>query len=418
MKVQEGAHLAVGLVRNARPGIIIAPVIPPGRRHRGDPALHGHACSPDLLRTLPQGIENAHPGDGNPFVIVFMGGDWLESMANPGGWGFYVWRHAGWRLRNLLGRRLEGLMQQERAFGQLAVKGLQLLDFADQAGAGPAHELPAFQTGLLIKRHPAWPVHASGRSEEAPRGHLFHSRPEGSLVLVARGELPLQRQDGGHSRGPQGSHPKSGALARNDSSPRRRFHDHPPIERRQGARFDDLLGGQIGRAHLDGVRAQQGGHECGFPIEDAPGKDHATVLEQGWLAPFEVQHHLRQGQRAMLPHVAAGLVPLADHVTDARFQGEPEQVSIGGDVRDLDAAFQQFSYGGEVPSGDPDKTGPMSLYPSQMRLPERVLCQRHDVHRIRAPVHDLRQASQPPVTGLRVHHAQGDGGQSAGIGHP
>src|ERR1039457_5916934 len=101
----------------------------------------------------------------------------------------------------------------------------------------------------------------------------------------------------------------------------------------------------------------------------------------------------------MLAHVAAGLIPLADHVPDARFQGEPEQVSIGGDVRDLYAAFHQFSYGGEVSSGDPDKTGPVLLYPGQMRLTERVLCQRHNIHRIRAPAHDLRQASQLMVTG-------------------
>jgi hypothetical protein len=53
-----------------------------------------------------------------------------------------------------------------------------------------------------------------------------------------------------------------------------------------------------------------------------------------------------------------------------------------------------------------------------MGLPERVLYQRHDIHRIRAPVHDLRQASQPLVTGPRVHQAKGDGGQSAGLGDP
>jgi hypothetical protein len=42
----------------------------------------------------------------------------------------------------------------------------------------------------------------------------------------------------------------------------------------------------------------------------------------------------------MLPHVAASLVALADHVPDASFQGKPEQVSIRGDVHDLYAAFQ------------------------------------------------------------------------------
>ena len=114
-------------------------------------------------------------------------------MANSGGWGFHVQRRNGWRFGNFPGRSLEGLMQQERAFGHLAVKCLQLLDLADKAATGPAHELPAFQTGLLIQKHPAWPVHTSGRGEEAPRSHLFHSRPEGALILVASGKLPLQR---------------------------------------------------------------------------------------------------------------------------------------------------------------------------------------------------------------------------------
>ena len=84
------------------------------------------------------------------------------------------------------------LMQGKCPFGQLAMKRLQRLCFPDQSGAGPAHELPAFQAGPLIQRHPAWSVHASGRSEEAPRCHLFYSHAEGVLVLVTRGKLPLQ----------------------------------------------------------------------------------------------------------------------------------------------------------------------------------------------------------------------------------
>ena len=76
-------------------------------------------------------------------------------------------------------------MQQKRAFGKLAVKGLQLPDLTDEACAGPTHELPAFQRALLIQGRPAGPVHASGRSEEAPRSHLLHLGPEGGLVLVA-----------------------------------------------------------------------------------------------------------------------------------------------------------------------------------------------------------------------------------------
>ena len=83
-------------------------------------------------------------------------------------------------------------MQQETTFGQLAVKGLQLLDLMDETGAGPTHELPAFQTAPLIQSLPAWPIHASGRREEAPRSHLLHARPERDLVLVTRCKLPLQ----------------------------------------------------------------------------------------------------------------------------------------------------------------------------------------------------------------------------------
>jgi hypothetical protein len=206
-------------------------------------------------------------------------------------------------------------------------------------------------------------------------------------------------------------------LARNDRSPRRRFHDHPLIEGRQGARFNDLPGGQIGRAHLDGVGAEQAGHKSGFPIEDAPRQDHPTVLEQGWMTTFEVQHHLRQGERAMLPYVAAGLVALANHVADARFQGELQQGLIRGDIHDADAALQQFFYGGEISSGDPDKTGSVLLYPGQMRFPEWVLGQGDDIHCVRACAHDLRQAYQPAITGLGIHQAEGDGGQSAGIGN-
>src|SRR5208337_83644 len=43
MEVQEGAHLAVSLVRNERAGIIKTLVIPPGRRNQGNPAFHGQA---------------------------------------------------------------------------------------------------------------------------------------------------------------------------------------------------------------------------------------------------------------------------------------------------------------------------------------------------------------------------------------
>ena len=84
MKVHEGAHLAVGLVRDARPRIIKAVVIPPGRRHQGNAALHGQACRPDLFRTLAKGIEDAHPGDGHPVAIVSQAGGALRSRPTPG----------------------------------------------------------------------------------------------------------------------------------------------------------------------------------------------------------------------------------------------------------------------------------------------------------------------------------------------
>ena len=45
----------------------------------------------------------------------------------------------------------------------------------------------------------------------------------------------------------------------------------------------------------------------------------------------------------MLPHMAAGLIPLADHVSDARFKGEPQQGLIRSDIHDLHATFYQFS---------------------------------------------------------------------------
>ena len=44
--------------------------------------------------------------------------------------------------------------------------------------------------------------------------------------------------------------------------------------------------------------------------EDASGQDQATVLAQRWVAPFQIQHHLSQGEGAVWPHVAAGLIPL------------------------------------------------------------------------------------------------------------
>ncbi|OGQ97724.1 MAG: hypothetical protein A2521_02125 [Deltaproteobacteria bacterium RIFOXYD12_FULL_57_12] len=68
LKVQEGANFAVSLVQNERAGIIKKLVIPPGRRNQGDPAFHGPACSPDLFRTFPQGVDNTHASDGNPFM--------------------------------------------------------------------------------------------------------------------------------------------------------------------------------------------------------------------------------------------------------------------------------------------------------------------------------------------------------------
>jgi hypothetical protein len=51
--------------------------------------------------------------------------------------------------------------------------------------------------------------------------------------------------------------------------------------------------------------------------------------------------------------VATGLVALADHVSDARFQGEFQQTLVGGDIHDPYAAFQEISYRSEIPSGDP-----------------------------------------------------------------
>ena len=42
-KVQEGAHLAVSLFRREGAGIIKELVIPPGRRHQGNPAFHSQA---------------------------------------------------------------------------------------------------------------------------------------------------------------------------------------------------------------------------------------------------------------------------------------------------------------------------------------------------------------------------------------
>ncbi len=62
-----------------------------------------------------------------------------------------------------------------------------------QWGGGVGSE-KVYASGRKIhcQRHIAWPVLTSGRSEEAPRGHLLHSRPEGGLVLVACCKLPLQ----------------------------------------------------------------------------------------------------------------------------------------------------------------------------------------------------------------------------------
>ena len=83
-------------------------------------------------------------------------------------------------------------MQQKRTFGHFAMEGRQVQDLSDEAGAGPTHELPAFQADPLIQRRPAWFVHASGRSEEAPRRHLFYSRAKRGLVLATRCKLSLQ----------------------------------------------------------------------------------------------------------------------------------------------------------------------------------------------------------------------------------
>jgi len=82
-------------------------------------------------------------------------------------------------------------MQQERAFGQFVVKGLQVPDLTDEAGAGPTHELSTFQTGLLIQRLPVRPVHSACRSQKASRSHLFHSGSGRGFVQVTRCQLPF-----------------------------------------------------------------------------------------------------------------------------------------------------------------------------------------------------------------------------------
>jgi len=206
-------------------------------------------------------------------------------------------------------------------------------------------------------------------------------------------------------------------VARNSGSPRNRFQNHPLVERCQSPCFNDLPGCQIGGAHLDGVRTQHGGQECGLPIEDSPGKNHATVLKKGRHAPPEVHQHLRMRERAVLSHVAAGLISLADHILDTGFQGEPQQGLIRSDIHDPYAAFDQLSYRGKIAACDHDKTGSMFLYPGQLRFPERVFQQRDDIHGIRTPGHDLRQASQLAVKRFRVHQAKSDGGQASGIGN-
>ena len=114
-KVQEGAHLAIGLVRNLGPGIIEKRMIPSRRRNQGNPALHRHACRQDLLRALPQGIEDTHPGDGYPSPMVSGGDDRLPSMADCGVWHTLVF----------LTRPFKWLMQFKIAFGQLAMEGRQ-----------------------------------------------------------------------------------------------------------------------------------------------------------------------------------------------------------------------------------------------------------------------------------------------------
>ena len=162
---------------------------------------------------------------------------------------------------------------------------------------------------------------------------------------MARSKLPFQSQDCGHSRSSQGAHAQSGALARNDGSSRRRFDQHPLIERRQGARFHGLTRGQISRAHLDAIGTEQAGDEGGFPIINSSGQNKFTVPRQDWLATFEVQNHLRQRECGMLSHMAAGFITLADHISNSRFQGEFQQGIIRGDIHDGDAALQQFSDG-------------------------------------------------------------------------
>ncbi len=170
------------------------------------------------------------------------------------------------------------------------------------------------------------------------------------------------------------------------------------------------MGGKVRGTHLNGICAKHGGHECSFPVEDTPCKDHTKVSGQGWVARFEVQNHLSEGEYAMLSHVAACLVPFADHIPDTCFKGMPQQGLIRCDIHDLDAAFHQFSYGRKITSRDPDKAGSVFFYPGQLGIPERVFRQRHDIHCIRPCSHDLRQPSQPIMKGLLVHQAQGDGG--------
>ena len=67
-----------------------------------------------------------------------------------------------------------------------------------------------------------------------------------------------------------------------------------------------------------------------------------TVPEQGGHTPFQYQHHLCKGERTVLAHMAAGLIPLADYVADARFKGELQQRLVRSDIDDFQAAFQQL----------------------------------------------------------------------------
>ena len=57
----------------------------------------------------------------------------------------------------------------------------------------------------------------------------------------------------------------------------------------------------------------------------------------------------------------------------------------------------------------------MLLDPGQLHIPKRILGQRDDIQRIRTLAHDLRQTSQLAVTGLGIHLAKRDGGQTARI---